>query len=94
MSEMTIDEAIVYADHVAQTNSCEECAKEHEQLAKWLRQLVVLRKTTLKDEFDESLKKYNLSNDTTLENLCWAMRELIDKSGIVFRNDKSPTFDA
>ena len=51
---MTIDEAILHAEEVAEENQsivdccdyfgdnmakCEKCAKEHRQLAEWLREL-------------------------------------------------------
>ena len=56
--KMTIDEAIRHAEEVAETNQaivdycdfidknieeCEECACEHRQLAKWLRELKAYR---------------------------------------------------
>lgn len=42
---MTIDEAIAHARDVAsvQKDKCEQCAKDHEQLAEWLEELQALR---------------------------------------------------
>lgn len=52
---MTLDEAIVHAREVAsvQKDKCEQCAKDHEQLAKWLEELKGLRqsKADVIDEF-------------------------------------------
>lgn len=36
---MTLDEAIKHARQQADTIACAECAKEHRQLAKWLKEL-------------------------------------------------------
>lgn len=40
---MSLDEAIQHCEDVAngmtEQGKCEECAKEHEQLAKWLKEL-------------------------------------------------------
>ena len=41
-SEMTIKEAIRHAEEVAQ-RKCDECGNQHQQLANWLKELVVLR---------------------------------------------------
>lgn len=46
---MTLDEAIQHAKEIAQNEKCNkscnlECAREHEQLAKWLEELKRLRK--------------------------------------------------
>lgn len=35
---MTLDEAIAHAEEVANA-SCDECSKEHKQLAEWLKEL-------------------------------------------------------
>ena len=35
---MTLDEAILHAEEVA-NSECSECAKEHKQLAEWLKEL-------------------------------------------------------
>lgn len=42
---MEIDEAIKHAEQVAELNEaeCFECAEEHRQLAKWLKELKALR---------------------------------------------------
>ena len=42
---MTLDEAIIHAEQVAELNEaeCFECAEEHRQLAKWLKELKELR---------------------------------------------------
>ena len=37
--EMTIDEAIAHSEEVAATAKCKQCAKEHRQLANWLKEL-------------------------------------------------------
>ena len=42
LSEMTIEEAIRHAEEVAQ-RKCDECGSQHQQLANWLKELVVLR---------------------------------------------------
>lgn len=39
---MTLDEAIAHAEEVA-TTICDKCAKEHRQLAEWLRELKRLK---------------------------------------------------
>lgn len=39
---MTLDEAITHAENVA-NGGCDECAKEHRQLAEWLSELKMLR---------------------------------------------------
>lgn len=39
---MTLDEAIAHAKEVA-ASKCDECGKEHQQLAEWLQELVNLR---------------------------------------------------
>ena len=41
-SEMTIEEAIRHAEEVSQ-RKCDECGNQHQQLANWLKELVVLR---------------------------------------------------
>lgn len=38
---MTLDEAIQHAIDVANNNSCQECADEHRQLARWLIKLKI-----------------------------------------------------
>jgi len=43
---MTLDEAIKHCNEVAKaiaTSGCEECAKEHKQLADWLTELKTYR---------------------------------------------------
>ena len=45
---MTLDEAIQHVKEIAQNEKCDkscnlECAREHEQLAKWLKELKRLR---------------------------------------------------
>lgn len=47
---MTLDEAITHCEEVAEKNeeqSCKECAKEHRQLAEWLRELELYRETII-----------------------------------------------
>ena len=41
-SDMTIDEAIKHAEEVAH-RKCNECGRQHQQLANWLKELVELR---------------------------------------------------
>ena len=43
---MTLDEAIKHAEEVANDMElcCEECAKEHRQLAEWLKELQEYKK--------------------------------------------------
>lgn len=52
---MTLDEAIAHAKEVASVrkDNCEQCAKDHEQLAEWLEELKDLRqcKADAIDEF-------------------------------------------
>ena len=40
---MILDEAILHAEERAQESSCSECAKEHKQLAEWLKELKTYR---------------------------------------------------
>lgn len=35
---MTLDEAIIHCEEVA-NSECSECAKQHQQLAEWLKEL-------------------------------------------------------
>ena len=62
---MTLDEGIIHAEDVARSNheaatyladehptqaeKCEECAREHEQLAEWLKELKAYRENTCGD---------------------------------------------
>lgn len=39
---MTLDEAILHAEEVA-NNNCSECGEQHKQLAKWLKELRAYR---------------------------------------------------
>ena len=39
MKKMTLEDAIIHAEEVANTAECEKCAQEHVQLAKWLKEL-------------------------------------------------------
>lgn len=41
-SDLTIDEAIKHAEEVAH-RKCNECGRQHQQLANWLKELVELR---------------------------------------------------
>lgn len=60
---MTIDEAIAHARDVAeeQRERCEQCAKDHEQLAEWLEELKDLRqgKADAIDECFAIMKKHS-----------------------------------
>jgi hypothetical protein len=49
---MTIEEAIKHCEEKA--SGCSECAKEHAQLAEWLKELVKLRKNHAK--YEKALK--------------------------------------
>lgn len=40
---MKIQDAIKHCEEVADTEKCEECAKQHLQLKEWLEELVILR---------------------------------------------------
>lgn len=77
---MTLDEAIQHAEEVAEehTNynryggfeSCDECAKEHRQLANWLKELKQLReqepcKDAVSRKAIEKLKRYRFSYDNS-----------------------------
>lgn len=59
---MTIDEAI---EHCKNIKSCDECEKEHQQLAEWLEELKELRKE--KDKFDRNIKFFNEINVKSYE---------------------------
>ena len=68
---MTIDEAIIHANEKAKEQryyasfeknnlmyqSCLKCAEEHEQLAKWLGELKVIK------EYIEPLRRFNTHNE-------------------------------
>lgn len=41
---MTIEEAIQHCEEQYQKHPCDECGKEHLQLAVWLKELVEMRK--------------------------------------------------
>ena len=43
---MTIDEAI---EHCKNIKSCDECKKEHQQIAEWLEELKAFRNNNYKD---------------------------------------------
>ena len=51
---MTIEEAIAHCYDVAngKDNQCDECRQEHLQLAKWLEELITLRKEKFHKEGD------------------------------------------
>lgn len=40
---MTLDEAIVHAEEVAQAADCEQCRQDHQQLAEWLKEFKRLK---------------------------------------------------
>lgn len=52
---MTLDEAIKQAEERAKTD-CSECAKEHEQIAEWLKELKSIK------EYIEPLMSFNTHN--------------------------------
>lgn len=52
---MNLNDAIIHSLNIA-INDCSECAKEHEQLAKWLIELRDIRK------FIEPLRNFNTQN--------------------------------
>lgn len=54
---MTIDEAIAHAREVATNESCEKCAEEHEQLAKWLEELKIFQELYPDTDVKSSLQK-------------------------------------
>jgi DNA repair exonuclease SbcCD ATPase subunit len=62
-SKMTLEEAISYADHVAQTNVCPECGQEHAQLADWLRELIALRSAVIQLEKMVRIEEQNFDNE-------------------------------
>lgn len=45
---MTLDEAILHAEEIA-NKGCDQCAKDHKQLAEWLKELKRLRCIEEKD---------------------------------------------
>ena len=49
---MTLDEAIKHAEEVAEEKRCEKCAKEHRQLAEWLKELKQLREQELCEDIE------------------------------------------
>lgn len=61
---MRLDEAIKHAEERAKMD-CSDCAKEHRQLAKWLRELKLLRG---KDQYDNGMLKTKLSEDGKVIN--------------------------
>lgn len=52
---MTLDEAIKQVEERAKTD-CSECAKEHEQIAEWLKELKSIK------EYIEPLMSFNTHN--------------------------------
>lgn len=73
---MTIDEAIGHAEERACGN--DQCAKDHAQLADWLRELRRARMEidllkTLRDGFKADAQKYKAEN-ARLRELCKSMR--------------------
>ena len=76
---MTIDEAIQHAEEVAEEHakynryggfeSCDECAKEHRQLAEWLKELKQLREQEPCEDVTHAPKKGKwIDTDVTLLN--------------------------
>lgn len=71
---MTIDEAIIHCEEVANDRAgcCEDCAKEHRQLAEWLKELRVfesrkgqwLRMSDLSEQEDDRYKCSHCGNVT------------------------------
>lgn len=57
-NDMTIEEAIKHAEEVA-SRKCDECGKQHQQLADWLKELVTVREK-LKIAEDALDKIFNL----------------------------------
>lgn len=66
---MTIEEAIVHCDDRAKAD-CSECAEEHKQLAKWLRELQKYKEIDLEPE---EIKPYIELSEKM--NLCDLVRE-------------------
>lgn len=56
---MTLEEAIAHARAVAsvQKDNCEQCAKDHEQLAEWLEELKDLRRCVKSNAFQDGYNK-------------------------------------
>lgn len=50
---MTLDEAIIHAEERAKED-CSNCAKEHQQLAEWLKELKMLRNNNLHKEYNKT----------------------------------------
>lgn len=69
---LSIDEAIVHAREVAsvQKDKCEQCAKDHEQLAEWLEELKDLRQgradegAKMIDEFVKAIEKHQTRKES------------------------------
>lgn len=94
---MTLDEAIKHADDVAKDMElcCEECANDHRQLAKWLRELKSLKeknneileymKTCLSQSDELKEKHRNIDGDhhkrmaIIFEGMGEAYADLIDR---------------
>ena len=84
---MTIDEAIKHAEEVARTCDDSQCAKDHAQLADWLRELRRARMEidllkTLRDGFKADAQKYKAENAKLRELLldCWDFSHLMHGS--------------
>ena len=88
---MTLDEAIKHAEEVAEAytkyniygdfESCDECGKEHQQLAEWLKELKQLREqkdvlNKIKAEIEDlTYYSWEISPRTVIDDVL----EIIDK---------------
>lgn len=71
---MTLDEAITHAEEKARdANACEACRKDHEQLAKWLKEL-----KTCKELLQES-KDWFKALDPDIENTPGELGDLVKR---------------
>lgn len=55
---MTLDEAIIHCEEVAQTCENAECGAEHRQLAKWLRELKAYKNKGLSIKCEDIIDKH------------------------------------
>lgn len=86
---MTLDEAISHCDDVATKEKCEQCAQEHEQLAKWLNELKKYRLLYTATKPNRISQEYGIVSyrcptcNTYLKpytNRCWRCGQLMNWS--------------
>ena len=85
---MTLDEAIAHAKEVA-ASKCDECGKEHQQLAEWLQELKV--QTDRVDVLTEQVKIYEAHLKKTYDSLAYYIDEY-KKNEVRLASYKDKTF--